>query len=63
MSLSERCKKLLYPWGDSQKSISEILHDPCVQKFVGEKTYASKRELPQKLLRGKINPELVKNSF
>ena len=43
--MSNRGKELLYTRGNIQKSITEILHDPRVQNFVGGKTYSSKRKL------------------
>ena len=62
MSLNNRRgKKAFYLWGDTRKSITQILQVPNVQSYVKGRTFASKREKLRKLLRdGKITPELVR---
>ena len=61
MSLNNRrSKKAFHVWGNTQKSITEILQDPNVQNYVKRGTYASKREKLRKLLKNKeITQELV----
>ena len=61
--MSQRGKTNFYQWGDTQKTITELLQDPKIYNYVGENNYASKREAIRKLLReGKLTPGIIANA-
>ena len=60
--MSRRGKIQYFPWGNTQKSITELLEDPKIYQYVLGSTYASKREAIRKLLReGRLSPSVVDN--
>ena len=60
--MTTRGKIQYFPWGNTQKSITDLLEDPRIFDYVRGRTYASKREAIRKLLRqGKLTPSVVGN--
>ena len=60
MASSTRGRRQLYSWGNSEKSIAELLRDPEVYWFLRKYSDATKRNKRRELLRkGEISPEIV----
>ena len=62
-NMSRRGFRAVCPWGDTQKSIIELLQDPRVYHSARGNTYASEREYTRNLLtERKLTPVVIANA-